>query len=167
MARVNKIDFFCGAFLTYLITNGVEPTLFEATEKSKIVKFSLRDKDYNIYLKYVSTSKQSTKGGKEYTRWNIVFTKAEKNILDSSFVEQNKENIVVLVCTNENLKDTYFAIIPYENAVKCLGSDDINNQPRISIKRQKGSKYVTCYGTAVSDKNAFQMKYNFDEYFDF
>lgn len=35
MARINKIDFFSGAFLSYLISNGVkEPTLFEASEKS-------------------------------------------------------------------------------------------------------------------------------------
>ena len=39
MSRVNRIAFFCGAFLSYLITNKVEPTLFEATEKSKIVQF--------------------------------------------------------------------------------------------------------------------------------
>ena len=67
MSRINKIDFFSGAFLSYLISNGVkEPTLFEATEKSKIIKFSLRNKDYNVYLKYVSTSKQSIQKGKNY-----------------------------------------------------------------------------------------------------
>lgn len=167
MSRVNRIDFFCGAFLSYLITNKVEPTLFEATEKSKIVQFSLRDKDYNVYLKYVSTSKQSTRAGKEYTKWDILFTELEKSILENSFKEQDKENLVVLVCANENLKDTYFAIIPFENAMKCLGSDNVNKQTRISIKRQKGSKYVTCYGTAVSDRKAFKLKYNFDEYFSF
>lgn len=167
MARINKVDFFCGAFLTYLITNGVEPTLFEATEKSKIVQFSLRDKDYNVYLKYVSTTKQSVQAGKVYTKWDVIFTKAEKSILDKSFNEQGKENLVILVCTNESLKDTYFAILPYENAMKCLGADDINKQPRISVKRKKGSKYVAYYGTAVSDENAFQTKYNFNEYFGF
>ena len=35
MREINKVDYFCGAFLSYLISNGVEPTLFEAGEKNK------------------------------------------------------------------------------------------------------------------------------------
>ena len=77
------------------------------------------------------------------------------------------KNIVVLVCANDNFKDTYFAIISLEDALKCLGDDNVNNQWRISIKRLKGSKYVDCYGTAISDTNAIRLKYDFDTYFDF
>ena len=40
MSRINKIDYFCGAFLSYLISNNVEPTLFDAVDKSKIVNFT-------------------------------------------------------------------------------------------------------------------------------
>ena len=168
MAKVNKMDFQCGAFLSYLISNGVkEPTLFEASEQSKIVKFTLRDKDYCAYLKYVSRSTKSVVAEKSYTRWDIPFTDKEKQFLRNSFEEMGKENIVVLVCTNESFKDTYFAIINLESALMCIGEDCINAQSRISIKRMKGSKYVSCYGTALSDENAIQLKYDFDEVFGF
>lgn len=154
--------------MSYLISNGInEPTLFDASEKSKIVKFSLKDKDYNAYLKYISAPRVSIRAEKTYFQWDIVFTNSEKNYLTTSFVEEGKENIVVLVCSNENFKDTYFAIIGIKNALKCLGNDSVNEQTRITIKRQKGSKYVYCYGTALSDKNAIELKYNFDEYFGF
>ena len=168
MARINKIDFFSGAFLSYLISNGVkEPTLFEASEKSKVIKFSLRDKDYNAYIKYVSTSSLTKINGKTYTKWNITFTQKDRDTLFNQLVEPDKCNVVVLVCANENFRDTYFAIIDYNDAVKCIGSDEVNKQHRITIKRQKGSKYVDCYGTAVSADNAIQLKYNFDEFFGF
>lgn len=49
MAKINKVDFFCGAFLSYLVSNGVEPTLFEVTEKSKKIQFTAKSSDYNIF----------------------------------------------------------------------------------------------------------------------
>lgn len=56
---VIKIDFFCGAFLSYLISNGITPALFEAGEKSKIVKFSTDAGDYKVYIKYSTSCKVS------------------------------------------------------------------------------------------------------------
>lgn len=168
MARINKIDFFTGVFLSYLVSNKVkEPTLFDAVDKSKVIKFSLRDNDYNAYIKYVSKSKKSTQGGKTYTKWDVIFTEKEKDFLTDSFIETDKNNVVVLVCANENFKDTYFAVLDVAEAFRCLGNDEINKQYRISVKRQKGSKYVDCYGTALSDEKAIQIKYNFDEIFGF
>lgn len=165
MARVNKIDFYCGAFLSYIISNGAnEPTLFEDSEKSsKRLKFSLRNKDYKAYLKYVCTPKTPTLKGKTYTKWDVIFTESERDYLTNSFAEEDRENIVILVCANKEFKDTYFAIVKIDDALKCMA----NEQPRITIKRQKGSKYVSCYGSGISDENALQLKYNFDEYFDF
>lgn len=165
MTKINKIDFYCGAFLSYIISNNAkEPTLFEETEKSsKRIKFALRNKEYNAYLKYVSTLKESTLKGKTYYKWDVSFTEAERDYLQSSFVEPDKENIVVLVCTNEDFKNTYFGFLDIKDALKCMA----NEQPRITIKRQKGSKYVSCYGSGVSDENALQLKNNFDEFFEF
>ena len=167
MARVNKVDFYCGAFLAYLITNGVEPTLFDAAENSKIIGFSQGTTDFNAYLKYVTTSKTSILRGKQYTRWDVVFSEAEKNYLYEAFAEEGKENIVVLVCANEDFKDTYFAVLSLEQAKECIGFDDVNKQVRISLRHLKGSKYVECYGTALVDTDAFKIKYNFDDYFGF
>ena len=50
MGRINKTDYFCGAFLSYLISNNVEPTLFDAVDKSKVVNFTQKNRDYNVYL---------------------------------------------------------------------------------------------------------------------
>lgn len=58
---VKKIDFYCGAFLSYLIFNGITPALFEAGEKSRIVKFSTNLGDFKVYMKYTTNCNQSDK----------------------------------------------------------------------------------------------------------
>lgn len=167
MGKINKVDFYCGAFLSYLITNKVEPTLFNTTEKSKVVQFLLRNTDYNVYVKYVSTSKISTKKGKQYTKWDINFQKNERDYLLNDFCIANKKNIVVLVCANQDFKDTYFAVLSYDDAVKCLGKDAINTQYRITVKHQKKSPNSYCYGTAIDEENAIRIMYNVDAFFGF
>ncbi len=167
MTRIGKVDFYCGAFLSYLVTNRVEPILLDATDKSKRIQFALRDQDYSVYLKYVGTGKSSEKQGKTFYKWDAVFTAAEKGVLMTEYQDKKQNNLLVIVCTTEDFKDTFFAVIPIEDALDCLGKDSINNHPRISIRRQKGSSNVSIYGTALSDKNAKIIKYDCDTYFGF
>ena len=167
MAKVNKVDFYCGAFLSYLISNKVEPTLFNANEKSKVVQFLLKNTDYNVYVKYVSAGKLLNIKGKQHTRWEVIFQKNERDYLVNDFCKSNFKNIVVLVCANKDFKDTYFAILTYDQAIQCLGNDAINNQFRISVKHQKKSPNAYCYGTALSDNNAIAIPYNVDTFFGF
>lgn len=167
MSKINKIDFYCGAFFSYLITNKIEPTLFDANDISKEIGFLLRDKEFKVYLKYVNAEKQIRLNGKEHDRWDIIFTKKENEYLHNSFFIQGKENIIVLVCANSKLRNTFFALLSYNDAIKCLGNDMVNQQYRISIRRQKGSPYAFCWGTALSDVNAIKIINNIDEFFDF
>jgi len=167
MNKVNKVDFYCGAFLSYLITNKVEPTLFDATDKSKVVRFSLKTTDYNIYVKYNSSPKKSIINDKEYTKWDFIFTEKEKDFLLDNFAVDNRENLVVLVCTNEKLKDTCFAVLTFEQALSCLGDDKVNKQWRITVKHKKKSEHLYCHGTALSDNNAIQVYNDSDYYFGF
>lgn len=167
MSKINKIDFFCGAFLSYLISNGVEPTLFDAGDKSKVVCFTQKNKDYNAYLKYVSTCSERKVAGKNHTLWNVNFSDAENEYIQTKFKKDGRENIVVLVCTKQNLRETCVAILSLNDALECLGNDTKNEQRRISIKYKKGGWYLECYGTALPDTNAKKIKHNFDEYFGF
>lgn len=167
MGKVNKVDFYCGAFLSYLITNKVEPTLFNATEKSKVVQFLIKNTDYNVYVKYVSTEKKFSNKGKIYSKWDIIFQKSEREFLLEKFCKPNFKNIVVIVCANKSFKDTLFAVLTYDQAMQCLGNDDINKQFRVTVKHQKGSPNVYCYGTAISDDKAIKILFDSDCYFDF
>ena len=55
MAKINKIDYYCGAFLSYLVSNGAnEPVMFDSGDSnSKGISFAVKYKNYNAYVKYV------------------------------------------------------------------------------------------------------------------
>lgn len=166
MRKINKVDYFCGAFLSYLISNGVEPTLFEAGEKSKVVEFMIRDSVYKIFFKYSTKKKTITKQSKAYDTWNVVFAEKELNLLET-FGESSKKVAVVCICTDEKLKDADIAVIPYEDACKCLGlmQDAINKQRTIGIRHLKGSSKLLCHGTGLSQDDAVEIPHNFEKYF--
>lgn len=161
---VRKVDFYCGAFLSYLITNKVEPTLFEAGDKSKILRFTIGKNDYKAFLKYSTKPNVSTKADKISTRWDTIFTEKDLRFL-RTYSEENRQNIVVIVCTDGKMKNTFFAVIDYTDAQLCLGDDSVNKERRISITHLKGSDKINVYGTAISDKNAFQTVFNCDSCF--
>lgn len=165
--NINKIDFYCGAFLSYLITNKVEPTLFDATDKSKVIRFSLRSQDYNIYLKYSTSLRESSHHGMTFRSWNVPFTKQEKQFINHQFYDKQRENLVVIVCTDRQLRNTCFAVLTYRQALACLGDDHLNKNPYIAAKHPKGSEYLYCYGTSLSDTDAIKTYFNTDKYFQF
>lgn len=163
---IKKVDYYCGAFLSYLIFNGIEPTLFEAGEKSRIIRFGVKKNDYKVLIKYTTAAKESTKASKVSTKWDTIFTQRELEIL-STFQESRRISLIVLICTDVDMKNTFFPVLTYDDAIACLGMDTVNKQKRISISHLKGSPYISCYGTALSDIKALQKDYNCDKFFGF
>jgi len=159
---VKKIDYFCGAFLSYLISNGISPALFEAGEKSKIVKFSTNLGDYKVYIKYSTICKLSDR--KNARKWDIPFTQKEMDIL-KDFPERNRKHFFVFVCTDPNMKENEVAVLDYDSGLLCLGNDPVNKERRISVVHKKGSPYMNCYGTARSENQGIQIYKDFNRYF--
>jgi len=159
---VKKIDYYCGAFLSYLISNGITPALFEAGEKSRIVKFSNNHYDFKVYIKYSTNCKISDR--KNTRKWDIFFTERELDMLQN-FPEQNRKHFIVMVCTDDNLKENEIAVLDYGDGLLCLGNDTINKERRISVVHKKGSPYMRCYGTARSEEQGIQICKDFNKYF--
>ena len=157
MNKVNKIDYYSGAFLSYLNANGTEPTVLGGTEKCKVIRLSVHGKDYKVYLKYVGKPRMSTIKKKTFFNWETSFTTAERDYLKSDFSEYRSENIVVIVCTTETFDYTCFAVVPVEDALKCLGNDCINQWPRITIRRQKNGRHIKYHGTTIADRDAKKL----------
>ena len=166
MRKINKADYFYGAFLSYLISNGIEPTLFETGDKIRILEFLIRNTTYKAYLKYSTTKRTTIEQEKETQRWDIVFSSNELKIMQN-FGEDNKKAVIIFICTDEELSNTDIAILPYPEACKCmgLGVDRKNNQRRISIQHSKHSRWFQCYGTGLADTSAIEVPYNFQKSF--
>ena len=131
-----------------------------------MLRFTIAQHDYKVFLKYSATPKESIKSKKENTKWDVIFTSKEMDLL-KDYPEEGRKNVVVLVCTDPKMKNTSFVALDYNDAKACLGDDSINKQRRISISHIKNSPKISVYGTAISDKKAFQYDFNCDKYFGF
>lgn len=160
--NTGKANYYCGAFSTYLISNNVEPVLFDAGKDSTMIRFSIGPKDYKAFIKY-SASPSKTKSG---TQWNISFTEKEQKRLDE-FAEAGRENIVVIVCAIPGSAQKIFSVFPQATATACLGNDSVNKGRRISVYHKKNSHKLQVYGTAVDKKMAYYIPRCCDEYFGF
>ena len=162
MINTGKKDHLRGAFLEYLISNRVEPTLFEAGANSKITQFTIKDKDYKAFVKYCASPRTSQKG----VTWDTTFTKKEVELL-KQVSENGRENIIVIVCTDHKFQNTLFAVLPEKVATQCLGKDRMNQSRKVSIYHKANSPYFNVYGTAVDKTNSYRVRRNCDEYFGF
>ena len=160
--NIGRTDYFCGAFLAYLVSNRVGPTLFDAGENSKIIRFSSGDKDYKAFVKFCTKLQKSRHGKK----WDIGISNNEAPILET-FEEEGRENIVVVVCTDAKFGETVFAVFPVKVAKACLGNDRVNENRRISICHIANTARLEIYGTAVDRKDCYRVDRCCDKYFGF
>ncbi len=158
MHKINKIDYFIGAFLSTIINSskGV-PALFDETENSKRVEFSTDTGDFNVYIKYTTKIRKSRVNidGKKKKKisCNISFSDRDYEILKDSFIKEDKENLICLVCTNDKLNETYMAVLTYKDAMKCLEHRTNSGNRRISITRIGAEHDFNCYGVKFKEKD--------------
>ena len=167
MKKINQIDYYCGAFLTRLIANKIEPMLFEAGENSRIVEFTIRSVTYKVYFKYAASKATKEKDGKTIDKWGLTFTLTELAIL-KDFLEENKKIYLVFFCTDKELKDAGIAVLEYEEACKCLGTwgNDGNaalGQRQITIRHKKHSSRFICTGTGNAE--GIKIPYDYEKRF--
>lgn len=158
MYRINKIDYFIGVFLTTILNSskGV-PALFDETETSKRVEFSTDLGDFNVYVKYTTKARKAKLNinGKRKTKvsWNIPFSNNDYAILRDSFKKEDKENLICLVCTNEELNQTYMAVLSYDDALKCLEKSTSSGSRRITVTRIGKERDFNCYGVGFKEED--------------
>lgn len=166
MYKINKIDFFIGAFLSMIInsTKGV-PALFDETEHSKRVEFATNTRDFNVYIKYTTRIRKSRVNidGRRRRKMScdISFSQREYDILENSFVKKDKQNLVCLVCTNDKLTSTYMVILSYEDAMECLKDKTNSGYRRISVTRIGAEHNYNCYGVGFGEDNSIKSPVNF------
>ena len=160
--KTRKVDSYCGAFVTYLISNNAEPVLFDAGKSSKIIRFSIGEKDYKAFLKYSASPRKT----KTITHWDIEFTEKDMNFLNV-FAEKERENIVVIVCVAPDSNEKTFSVFSLSIAMACLGTDSVNKKRRISVEHKTKCRKLQVYGTAIDQKRPYCVARCCDQYFGF
>lgn len=152
--NLTKEDFYCGAFLSFLLNKGIHPTLFEGRTdiNRKIYDFSTNEGDFRTYIK--CTEKPSSESqSKDSNIWNFPFT--ESQIDEIKNIEADNRNLYfVFVCGNSSLNKSKIAVIYKDKIFKCidLNREDKYKSQSIKIRFIKHHRNFDVYGTAWSDK---------------
>lgn len=154
IVNITKEDFYCGAFLSFLLNNGIVPALFDKRNdrNRKIYDFSTDKGDYRVYVKY-SESPSSENTWKDSAIWNFPLTDSQIDEIKNIDVE-DRELYFVFVCGNIKLNKSRIAVIKKDDIFNCidLSRDDKYKLQNIKIRLVKGHRDFDVYGTNRSDK---------------
>lgn len=171
--NITREDFYCGAFLSFLLNNGVVPALFEERIdiNRKIYDFTTNKGDFRVYVKF--SEKPSSESEKKCSSiWNFPFT--DSQIDEIKELNLGQRNLYfVFVCGRSSLNKSRIAVIPQDIIFQCI---DINRKDKykgqsVKIRLVKNSWDFDIYGTARADKfegkdNTFKVRVkNIDELF--
>ncbi len=152
--NITREDFYCGAFLSYLLNNGIVPALFDERVdiNRKIYDFTTNKGDFRVYVK-CSENPSSESDSKGSSIWNFPFT--ESQIDEIKTLKSNKRDLYfVFVCGRQSFNKSKIAVIPHDVIYQCI---DINRTDKykgqsVKIKLIKGHWDFDVYGTARADK---------------
>lgn len=153
--RITREDFYCGAFLSYLLNNGIVPALFD--DKSdlnrKVYDFTTDKGDFRVYVK-CSERPSSESDNKSSAIWSFPFT---ENQIDEikSLNDGRKQLYFAFVCGRPEFYKSRIAVIPEDIVLQCIDVTRSNKykQQCIKVKLAKGEWNFSVYGTARADKD--------------
>lgn len=153
--RLTREDFYCGAFLSYLLNNGIVPALFD--DKSdltrKVYDFTTDKGDFRVYVK-CSERPSSKSDNKNSSLWSFPFT--EKQVDEIRSINDNSRQLYfAFVCAKTELNQSRIAVVPAEIVLQCIDVTRTRKykQQSVKIRLAKGEWNFSVYGTARDDKN--------------
>jgi hypothetical protein len=154
VVNITREDFYCGAFLSFLLNNGIVPALFEerVDTNRKIYDFMTNKGDFRVYVKSSENpSSESNFNGSSI--WNFPFTEGQIN--EIKYIKSvNRKFYFAFVCGRSSLNKSRIAVIPKDIIFQCI---DVNRTDKyksqsVKIRLIKGHRDFDIYGTARADK---------------
>lgn len=152
--KITKEDFYCGAFLSFLLNNGIKPALFEegVVDNRKIYDFTTDKDDFRVYVKFSEkpASKSEIKGS---CIWNFPFTDRQLQEIKNLHIDKRKIYFV-FICGSMPFNETKIATVSYEDVLQCIELNPLDKYKSqgIKIRLQKNGRSFQVYGTLRSDK---------------
>lgn len=173
MSRILQRNYFIGVFLSLLSSLYLpeEPILFEPmTENRNHIKLTTNPgSEFNIYLKYSRRLKNTVKdvAGKNKAKMScqVDFLPSDYDYLRNRFPEQNKTNLICLICTDKGLSETRLVILEYKDAMKCLAKKNSRGIRTIRVKRTGENHSYSCTGVGFKNEQSITCPFNCKKYF--
>jgi len=151
---LRKEDFYSGAFLSYVMNNGVKPALFEGRNASgrKVYDFTTNAGDFRVYVKYISKPTSPSKKN-EKKIWSFSYTEDQVDELNE-IMNTNRDFLFCCICGEEELHKSKMVLVDRKTATTCIDLYRGNKYKTQSLKVRyvKGHWDFDIYGTARNDK---------------
>ena len=151
--KLTQEDFYCGAFLSYLLYNGIRPALFEdrIDPTRRVYDFTTDKGDFRVYVKSTKgpVSENSTK---QSLLWSFPFTEGQIDEI-KSLGKSSRQLYFVFICGQPKLNESRIAVVPADKIFQCI---DLNRENRykpqsVKIRLIKGEWSFRIYGTARNE----------------
>ncbi|WZL80722.1 hypothetical protein QBE53_13040 [Vallitaleaceae bacterium 9-2] len=172
---LRKEDFYTGAFLSYVLNNGVKPALFEGrnTVGRKVYDFTTNEGDFRVYVKYIGKPTSKSKANNRKI-WSFPYTEDQVDELNEILMTE-RTFVFCCICGEEDLNKSKLLLLDRETVRSCIDLERKDKYKPQSLKLRfiKGHWDFDIYGTARSDKkkgndNTIKIRANnIDEMFGF
>ncbi|MCI2046885.1 MAG: hypothetical protein LKJ90_04125 [Faecalibacterium sp.] len=133
MSKLKEADFYYGAILSHLFTNGICPMMIEGGSDRQVYEFTTNQEDFKLFAKYRSMPIVTLQDG--YSSWQFSFSPSDISEL-KTYIGDAKHLSVGLVCGNEPLNKSEIAILHKEeiSEILALGKESL------TISRKEGER---------------------------
>jgi hypothetical protein len=158
MSKIKVSDFYYGAVLSMLLSNGVKPVLLESDENRQVYDLATDNGECRLFMKY-RRDKQDTKT-QDYSSWTFVLTDSDKEEI-TGYIQEGFNLIVALVCGVADLAESEVAVLDRDQIQKLIMLD--KNSITISRKKNERAYRISLGG---GRENAMLVRANrFEELF--
>lgn len=149
--RVNKSDYYYGAFLSKILDNGCTPTLLTHDANRGVYKITTDKDEYIIYMKYLTNHQDDL-------LWNFSFTK--DNLEEIKEYAQGEEKLMfAFICSYESLLFTELGLCDFEELKRCIELDCKEGEyKRVSILKVPYSPYLRLYGSELDREESIEIE---------
>ncbi|MFY9176427.1 MAG: hypothetical protein WBI74_00070 [Caldicoprobacterales bacterium] len=158
MSKIKVADFYYGAVLSMLLSNGVKPVLIESDTNRQVYDITTNNEDCRLFMKY-RADKQNIKT-QDYNSWFFSFTDRDKEEI-KRYIEEGYNLVIALICGVADLAESEVAVLDKDQIQELIRLD----KDSITISRKKNEK---AYRIPLDGgrENAMQVKVNrFEELF--
>jgi hypothetical protein len=158
MSKIKVSDFYYGAVLSMLLSNGVKPVLLESDENRQVYDLATNNEECRLFMKY-RRDKQDTKT-QDYSSWTFVLTDSDKEEI-TGYIQEGFNLIVALVCGVADLAESEVAVLDRDQIQELIMLD--KNSITISRKKNERAYRISLGG---GRENAMLVRANrFEELF--
>lgn len=155
MAKLNASDFYFGSVIISLFNRGIKPAIIENEKGRQVYDFMTNNQKFRWFIKYRSNPTLTEQD--DYLSWQFVLSQNDLAEL-KKFLDDQLQLCLVLVCGNEILHKSEFAILHPDEITKILEQ----GKSSISISRKT---HEHKYRIAMAGSRKLALRIDSNRYF--